>query len=87
MTASLAVPVMTADNLSVSSAEVGPEKADQNEEASFEVMWEVAAVASWVAKLTSSDTAGFDADADADADADSTRNFGRSSIGTLSFSA
>lgn len=43
-TASLADPVTTAASLSVSS-EVGPLKADQNDEASFDVMWFVAAPA------------------------------------------
>ena len=44
-TASLAVPVTTAASLSVSSDEDGPDKADQKEEASFEVMWDAAVAA------------------------------------------
>lgn len=51
-TASFACPVTTAASLSVSRL-VGPPNADQKEEANFEVMWLVAAPASWAASVAS----------------------------------
>jgi hypothetical protein len=53
-TANLAVPVTTAESLSVSKDE-GPENADQNEEASLLVMWVAVALARWAANDASAD--------------------------------